>query len=415
MIDKKIYLVTATIRPEVCKKTEALWRERCSDNNNVRTVIAVDSEADKQKFGNGYECIVYGMKAGGITKPLTKLTQIVMDRMSNYDIMVVFSDDFEPPKNWDKYLFDFYSDNNEKALSVKIDGHNDGSRNVIVSLPILDGNTLKKLNGYVYHPAYNHQYSDNELFDNLNFLNCLHIENDKSAPSFKHNHWCSKDRVVDEHDKNTNSLSATDKKTYEFRKKQPFEKRVAIRPILSILICSLKERKEKLDNLLKILHSQTSGKNVEIKVCVDNREMNIPQKRNKLLNSAMGEYVCFIDDDDIVSNKYVEKILECLKYKPDCVGFMGMYFRDGVRGLDFSHSIIYKRWRDTRTLYERTPNHLNPIKKDLVFKIGGFNETIRYGEDRDFSKRITQYLIDEVMIDDIHIYKYMHDSKSKQY
>jgi hypothetical protein len=407
-----IYLITATIRPEQFLETEAFWRKQSSKKNEIITKVIVDTEADKKIINNLEICDVYGLKAGGITKPLTKLTKKLVSHIRDEDIIVVMSDDFYPPKNWDKYLIDFYK-KHKGCLSVKIKGLNDGGRNTIVSLPIMDGYTLKRLNGYIYHPAYNHQFSDNELFDNVKYLNLLHIENDKSAPFFEHKHWTTSDRQRDEYDIQMHSVSSKDKKIYTHRKKLSFPERVKIEPILSILICSLQERHEKLQNLLKILDSQIKNKNVEVKICVDNGEFSIPQKRNRLLNSSMGEYICFIDDDDMISNTYIDQILNSLVNKPDCVGIRGCYFYNGTYKKDFVHSIRYKEWGEN-DIYERTPNHLNPIKREYIFAIGGFTESLRSGEDVDFSKRIYKYLKTEIMVE-IPIYQYLFEPINKKY
>ena len=37
--------------------------------------------------------------------------------------------------------------------------------------------------------------------------------------------------------------------------------------------------------------------------------MSVGEKRNKLINMAKGEYFSFIDDDDLVSEEYVDQVL----------------------------------------------------------------------------------------------------------
>lgn len=399
-----IYLVSATVRPLEFKKTESIWRKKSQNKENILTKVIVDNETDKKILGKKFDCMVYGMDGHGITKPLTRLTHSLLGNIRNDDIVVVVSDDFTPPDNWDTYLFDFFKEK-KGALSVKIDGLDDGGRNSIVSLPIMDGETLKKLNGYIYHPAYCHLFSDNELYDNLRFLNCLHIENRLESPLFKHVHWTTSGREKDKIDLRNHKNYQKDKQEYEKRKKLKFNDRVKIRPILSVLICSLKDRSEQLNNLILRLNNQIANKNVEIKICIDNGEHTIPKKRNYLINSSLGEYICFVDDDDDVSNNYIDLILESLIDKPDCVGIIGMYYANNVRGKDFIHSIKYSEWRDVGEVYERTPNHLNPIKSEHIFKIGGFNETLKRGEDFDFSQRVKHLLKTEKFIDKP-IYKY---------
>jgi len=73
--------------------------------------------------------------------------------------------------------------------------------------------------------------------------------------------------------------------------------------LLSLLICSLKDRQGYLERLMQILDPQLSGieDKVEVIVELDNGERSIGAKRNALLDKAKGEYLAFIDDDDIIS------------------------------------------------------------------------------------------------------------------
>lgn len=103
------------------------------------------------------------------------------------------------------------------------------------------------------------------------------------------------------------------------------------KPQLSILILSLLERTEKyLLPLLHTLQSQCQGveDQVEIVVVSDNRWRTIGAKRNEILHLAHGEYITFVDDDDMVSHDYVESILDVFQQSrdeqrspPDCVVF----------------------------------------------------------------------------------------------
>ena len=77
---------------------------------------------------------------------------------------------------------------------------------------------------------------------------------------------------------------------------------------------------------------------------------------------------------------------------------------DGVNPQVFEHSLKYKAYATTNNTikYERYPNHLNCIKKSLVFDIK-FPE-ISFGEDKTWADKVyesqvlkTEHYIDEVM------------------
>lgn len=79
----------------------------------------------------------------------------------------------------------------------------------------------------------------------------------------------------------------------------------------SILIASVPERYHSAHKLLlSLLEHQSVARipDVELLYLLDNRRRSIGAKRNALLDSAHGEYVSFIDDDDEVAGDYVQKI-----------------------------------------------------------------------------------------------------------
>ncbi len=179
---------------------------------------------------------------------------------------------------------------------------------------------------------------------------------------------------------------------------------------LSILICSINERKDFLTRLLSILNKQ-KNKDVEILINTDNKEKSIGIKRNELLLKAKGDYVCFIDDDDTVSESYVTDILSAIdNNKPDVIGFNLNYYIDGVlNGIAF-HSLKYKNWsqeinNDNLLMnYYRNPNHLNPVKRDISLKVMFPN--LNHKEDYDYSMRLLPLLSTETYINKT-IYNYL--------
>ena len=113
---------------------------------------------------------------------------------------------------------------------------------------------------------------------------------------------------------------------------------------LSILIPSLEERRKTLEQLKTELANQIGKRNVEVLSLSDNRQMSIGQKRNMLLTQSTGEYVAFVDDDDMVSPDYIEKVLNALTKNPDCSSLTGeIVFSDGY-SRPFIHSLRYTQW-----------------------------------------------------------------------
>lgn len=163
---------------------------------------------------------------------------------------------------------------------------------------------------------------------------------------------------------------------------------------LSILILTMRERKESLKKLKRILDPQVKPrwKDVEVLIRLDDKDARstVGSKRNALLAEAQGDYVCFIDDDDEVSNTYVRDILDAVKTNPDCCSLKGVMTWDGKNPEIFEHSIKYKAYKTNTNneaiRYERYPNHLNVIKRSIAIKYK-FPLT-NHGEDTDFATQI---------------------------
>ena len=179
---------------------------------------------------------------------------------------------------------------------------------------------------------------------------------------------------------------------------------------LSILIPTLINRFSYLERLMKSLNNQLD-ESIEVITELDSGESSIGYKRNSLLSKAKGEYISYIDDDDIVSSDYISKTLNAIQSKPDCVGIHLLHIEDNnLKGFTY-HSLRYKSWYDTTDIntgykrYYRNPNHINPIKRDIALKCP-FPD-ISMGEDKEYSKNILQYLkTEEYIIEPIYYYLY---------
>lgn len=177
---------------------------------------------------------------------------------------------------------------------------------------------------------------------------------------------------------------------------------------LSILIPTLYERIDQLCELKASLFGQIlsnkASDQVEVLELIDNREETTGAKRNKLLDMAKGDYIAFIDDDDQISNDYIALVLKAIETKPDVVGMRLTQYTDGKFYGDTIHSIVYKEWKNIEKEpgsnlwnFERCPNHLNPVKRQLALK-ARFPDKV-FGEDQDYSYKLRGLLKSEVMID----------------
>jgi hypothetical protein len=182
-----------------------------------------------------------------------------------------------------------------------------------------------------------------------------------------------------------------------------------IQPILSILICSLAERKNSLARLLLTLMRQCgellsveekkiedceiqiySFEKVEIIVATDNRSITTGAKRNILYELASGIMVASHDDDDIPAAYYVEQALKAAEQDVDAIAINGHMTTDGANPIPWriSKDNPYCSSRDEKgnEIYLRWHNHICFIRRSIAtqFKF----PDITHGEDFDWSKRI---------------------------
>jgi len=183
-------------------------------------------------------------------------------------------------------------------------------------------------------------------------------------------------------------------------------------PKLSILIPHKEDRYALLKGILGRLIDQRNelGANLTVEILVNADDLTIGEKRNKLLKIAEGDYVCFIDDDDDISDDYIKLLLEGINKNVDCCSLRGVITFDGETPEVFEHSIKYKEYKttDNDIMYERYPNHLNCIKSSIAKQFSFL--AINHGEDTDWATQIfnSGLLVHEHFIDKvIYHYKYI--------
>jgi len=166
---------------------------------------------------------------------------------------------------------------------------------------------------------------------------------------------------------------------------------------LSILICSLEDRKESLDKLLVVLMEQTTDE-VEILVETDNGELTTGAKRNILLERAIGDYVVFVDDDDMVSDDYIPNILKAIESNPDCCRVEGTVSR-GNNKHKFINCLDTNNWGYLFHSLVRTTNHINPVKRELALQVKFPDQD--YREDQSYAMRLKPLLKTEANVEGI--------------
>lgn len=177
---------------------------------------------------------------------------------------------------------------------------------------------------------------------------------------------------------------------------------------LSILVCTVTNRVNNfLPIIIKKLEKQAEGKEVEILYLGDNRKRSIGTKRNDLLLLSTGKYACFVDDDDDISDDYIDMILQAIKDNPDVIVFKALY-TDKKHDIqkEVKYSCEYQVDGEDKDYFYRLPNHLMVFKHEILQNIW-FKE-INFGEDFDFAKQIKPYCRKQASITKV-LYYYNYD------
>lgn len=287
----------------------------------------------------------------------TKIQAVNADVPSNgWDILLLASDDMIPMiKGYDQIIRNAMSDNFPDTDGVL--WFYDSHRKDLNTLIIIGFKYYQRF-GYLYYPGYVTWYADNEF---TNVASKLGKQVYFEQVIIEHQHYIWMRRRPDNLaiKENMTKDKKADEILYDSRKNP------AINYKLSILICTLVGRDDKLKRLLNILEPQLTSE-IEVLTCKDNKQFTIGAKRNSLVNESKGKYVCFIDDDDRVSQNYISLIMEGINKDVDCCSLTGIITINGRNPRTFIHSLQYKSYYERNKIYYRPPTHLNCIRSGIV-------------------------------------------------
>jgi len=179
---------------------------------------------------------------------------------------------------------------------------------------------------------------------------------------------------------------------------------------LSILVPTVPSRiKYFYPRIMEQLLSQIkSRRDIELIALFDNNKRTIGKKRQEMLDLAQGEYTIFLDDDDRISDDFIEQIMNALYNNPecDCVVYNSFCSVNGdpgyicKYGIEFDYHISnegtqQKEWRGK-------PSH-TMVYKSTITKKHKFKD-IGHAEDVDWVKRASLDIKNQVRIDKILYY-----------
>jgi hypothetical protein len=215
--NRTIHLLWPTVRPGIMLDTFKYWVQTADDPSKIKTNVAVNTLDQAKrliKYQKLHEIIIVGNGVRGVAAPSFALSYWL--KAKEDDIIILASDDFYPPLNWDilvKQKFNEYGDGclvvndgiQRRHCELLCTSCGNSFQSILedltkgcITIPIMTYNCLLQLKRIIYHPDYGHLWSDAELYINLKELGILIGATDLF---FEHRHWGNQKRIIDKADK----------------------------------------------------------------------------------------------------------------------------------------------------------------------------------------------------------------------
>jgi hypothetical protein len=310
-----------------------------------------------------------------------------------WDVVVLVSDDMIPQiQGWDDAIRSHMSPDMDKILWF-----NDGYQGDKLNTLCVFGRQMYNSFGYLYAPEYKSLFCDTELTDLCKgelkdkcvYIPYCIIRHEHPGTGYAQN----MDALYQHNQRYWNE----DMYTYIRRKKYDYD--------VTFLIPTIAGRENSLQRLQTSIREKmarlASQLRYKINLAFDNREISVGTKREHLLQGAEGKYSVFIDDDDEITDAYVEDLVETISGS-----FPVMRLRGRIDPYTFTHSLENKLDAPMARgeVFLRPPNHLNPMMTDIA-KLIHFKDAVR-GEDLDWTIRLakTGFLTHEYRSEDSRIH-----------
>lgn len=309
-------------RPKKFFEVLDLYYQKAEDKNNLAFLITCDTDDTSmnnpeviQKL-ESYKVKCKFFYTFGHNKTKIQAINADMEKFQGWDVLLLASDDMIPIADG----YDQIIKNDMMAYHRNMDGvlwYFDGQRHDINTLCILGKKYYDRFN-YIYNPEYISLWCDNEFTQVSEFLGKSYKLN---KTIIEHRHPAYQKAEFDSVYARNESYFQIDQMTFEKRKKKNFDMDVFL-PYLSILTPSIPSRiggslKTLIDKIEKQIKQNNLEKKVEHLVLVDNKVRTVGRKRDNLVQSAVGQFVAFVDDDDDISDDYVIELVNAIKNNPD--------------------------------------------------------------------------------------------------
>lgn len=187
-------------------------------------------------------------------------------------------------------------------------------------------------------------------------------------------------------------------------------------PLWMICIPTIPRRAETLQRVLLDLMPQTEQARgmVEVVGWLNVGTPRIAEIRDRFVDYAAergAEYISFVDDDDRLPEYYVREVLAALETRPDHVGLLLDYWKDGTPRAVVEHRFLWRRWQTLKAnplTLVRDFTHIDPIRVSWAARGRFAAARAHQPEDRNWAQQLrdagfssrrgaTEVFIDRVM------------------
>lgn len=198
-------------RPQKALQAINLWKSRASGKHKIEHILSIDysdTELDnyKRQDYEGWTVILCSENENAV-QATNKAAKI-----SHGDILVMLSDDFECPQDWDESIAKVYEYQSGVLKTF------DGLQKWLVTLAIMD-RKYYEAQGYFYYHAYQHLFCDTEMTHKAELEGKLIKRLDLVFP---HKHYSTNGNHQDETTKRANATWNQGEKIYMARVKNCF-------------------------------------------------------------------------------------------------------------------------------------------------------------------------------------------------
>jgi glycosyltransferase involved in cell wall biosynthesis len=173
------------------------------------------------------------------------------------------------------------------------------------------------------------------------------------------------------------------------------------------------------------LHWDVFG-DVEVITCLDNKRLKVGHKRNILKVNATGQYMAYIDDDDVIATDYFARLLPHCNGANDLVTFRAVMHYNGKPFVNVDYDLkhltdhdvpgkSYKPVNGHRRVElgwaNRVPNHLMVWRTSIARNVDFPN--INFGEDGIWAQKMRRKVKTVQKLENV-LYHYMFDSRNTE-